>query len=154
MNNKGQYYLFVAIILCLTSYGLIYTSVNAKDKPNTFDDITQNYLNEAKNVINNGIYNEEDLFLHFDNFTNKFISFSKTKAINFQLLYLLKSDNQIRVVNYLDQSVLLNSNRTLYQREYVTLNPQDLITINYNDIIYNYTFSDDDVEFKALFTIQ
>jgi hypothetical protein len=150
-SKKAQFYLFAAMLLCISAYGLLSASPIAKEKNTDSQLLASNYLFEAKNVINQALYKESDPFEDVDRFTNNFISYAKTKNTDLKIAYILKNDNKTRVVNYLKDDINITShNRTLKRLESVAFNLTDNIIIRYDETDYNYTFINDTLEFKAL----
>lgn len=150
-SKKAQFYLFTAILLCVSAYGLLSGAPAAKEKNADSEVLASNYFFEAKNVINQALYKESSPSLDADIFTNKFISYAKTKNTDIQIAYLLKNDDKIRAVNYLKNDInIISHNKTIKKSESITLNLTNIITIRYDETDYNYTFTNDTVEFKAL----
>lgn len=150
-NKKGQFYLFIAILLCISAYGLLSPSFNSKESNSNLNLLGSNYLYEAKNVVNHAIYVKSDPFTDLDEFTSSFISYAKTKNINLEIAYILKKDKTTKVVNYLkDELNITTHNKTIKRYETFTLTSTSLINLTYQGIGYTYSFTNDSVELKAL----
>ncbi len=150
-NKKAQFYLFVAVVLCIISYGLFSSSSSLKKVDSNEGIISSNYLFEAKTVVNNALYKKTDPSVELNEFTSTFINYAKTKNINLQIAYLLKVNNSTKVVNYLkDELNVTTYNRTLKKYETLTISQVNIITLKYEGMDYTYTFTNDTVELKAL----
>ena len=150
-NKKAQFYIFTAILLCISAFGLLSTSPLSKEKNTDFELLASNYLYEAKNTINQALYRESSPYLAVDLFTNNFIGYAKTKNIDLKIAYILKNENKTTVVNYLKDDLNITShNKTIKTSESATFNLTNIIIIRYDETDYNYTFTNDTVEFKAL----
>ncbi|MBR9690383.1 hypothetical protein GOV08_01735 [Candidatus Woesearchaeota archaeon] len=150
-NKKAQFYLFVALILALSAYSLLSPGIVSKQRDFDFEEIYNNYIHEGEIVINQALYKNIDIVETFDNYTVNFIEYAKTKNTDFYVAYIIKEDNAVSVVNYLKSKINISShNTTLDVQKSTTLNTTNNIMINYEGQDYNYTFSDEYVQFKAL----
>jgi hypothetical protein len=110
-----------------------------------------NYLFEAKNVVNHALYAKSDPFADLDEFTSNFISYAKTKNMNLEIAYILKKNQTTKAVNYLkDELNRTTHNKTLKKSETFTMTSTNHINLSYQDTEYNYTFTNDSIELKAL----
>lgn len=150
-GKKAQFYLFVSILICISAYGLLSTSITAKEKNTDFDVLSSNYIIESKNVINQALYKRSDPLSEVDAFTLNFIDYAKTKNTNLGITYILKKENKTHIVNYLKYTINITShNKTINKSASLTLNLSSFITLRYDETDYNYTFTNDTIEFKAL----
>lgn len=150
-NKKAQFYIFVAILLCVSAYGLISTSTQPKSKVTDFDVLSKNYISEANNVFNQALYQEKDVAQELDYYTKNFIAYAKTKNTDFKVLYMAKTGNATNIVNYLKKEANITTiNQTLNSNSQIKANSTSHILIIVDNDEYNYTFSEDENEFKAL----
>ena len=151
MAKKAQFYIFVAVLLCISAYSLLSFGIVAKEKSTGFGMLYENYIHESENVINNALYTGTDVFSQFDSYTNSFITYAKTRNTDFGVLYMIKKDDELRVVNYLSSPANITSqNITIMPHQSMTLKPTSVLSLRYKGNDYNYTFTNESVQFKAL----
>ena len=103
------------------------------------DELSENYLNEANNVINHAILTETNVFDELNLYTYNFINYAKTRGKNFQIAYILQYDDDLRIVNYLNDRVNISNQEALLESGYaITLTKQDNLTLIYNGVPYNF----------------
>ncbi len=153
LHKKAQFYLFVAIMLCISAYGLLSTAPKPQVKNTDFDLMSKNYVHEADNVIDQAIYADGDAYAQVDAYTLNFISYAKTKNTDFKVLYILKEKNSTYIVNYLKKEANITTyGKALNDGEHSILPSNSSISIDFDDNEYDYNFTEDDFEFKALIT--
>lgn len=140
--KKGQFYLLTSIILIVVMYGLIQTGINLK-ATKTEKNVKDLYELEAKNIINNALYENKDVIFELDSFTKNFIEFNNDKNKLIGLIYLYK-DDELHIKNYGLDAIFNNTNL-----DSITISI-DKVTITINDINYDYSFNNERVEFKSL----
>ncbi len=154
MKNKSQFYMFGAIVL--VSLVFVIVSNNSVISMSSVQD-TKNYLNnykyEAKVVINNALYANKNVSYELRNYTESFITYGENKNLDFDIMYIYSNNNNLYIVNYLNQSVLVTSlGLTVNKEQEVSTGFVNDLTVKYNNESYNFNFtSPDEVELKTLF---
>lgn len=151
LNKRGQFYILTALLLIIPTYTLISQNYIPIKKITNLDILSQNYVEEGKNTINNAIYSDQNVFLELDSYTQEFITYANTKNVDLQILYIIKYDEKIKVVNYLKkESNIMPGDINLQKSESSIINNTNQIIITYNNIEYTYNISTENVDFKAL----
>ena len=150
MKNKSQFYMFGAIVL--VSLVFVIVSNNSVISMSSVQD-TKNYKYEAKVVINNALYANKNVSYELRNYTESFITYGENKNLDFDIMYIYSNNNNLYIVNYLNQSVLVTSlGLTVNKEQEVSTGFVNDLTVKYNNESYNFNFtSPDEVELKTLF---
>lgn len=150
MNNKSQFYLFAAIILTSLVF-LIVSNSKIVDSQNfkKSEDLFENYKYEATIVVNNAIYANKNITKELSNFTEHFIEFGDSRNIDIKILALYSYQDNIYIVNYLNQPVLI-SGSIVGEEESIAVSSSE-IDVNYNNETYSFTFDLGKPEVKVLF---
>ena len=76
MNKRGQFFIFVAIIVALLVFTLITKSNTIREEVTlqNFEQLSQNYLTESPKVINYAIYSVESPEVSLSSFTEEFVN--------------------------------------------------------------------------------
>ena len=145
--------MFAAIIFITTIFfmftnksGITISEIEASE---TYLD---NYVYEAKTVINNARKYNLNVSYQLSELTEEFLSYSKDKGLNLGIIYLFSEDYKIHIVNYLNEPVsLLDLGTELNpEKEFIT-DYQSIILIRYKNETYDITFSHpEEIEFKTL----
>ncbi len=152
MNKKSQIYFFAAIILIGMVFVIVSTQPSvsiqgSRQAKNSFE----NYKYEANIIINNAIYENKNITDELKNYTESFIEYGKEHNHDFRILFIYSMDNNLHIVNYLKDSVLINptaSNLENSQDLVITANSTE---ITYSNSSYTYRFDPDIIQFRALF---
>lgn len=151
--KKGQFYIFVAILLSAISFSMLKGST-VLAKPHSFEDIRANYIQESEFVLNNAIYQEQNPFEQFDHFTKNFQKFAREKNINFEVVYMLLYQDTIKIVNYLSVPVTVNITGTeekLFPNEGTFIDKVAALKISFEGLENTYKFAPDEpVQLKLL----
>lgn len=115
MNNKGQIYIFAAVIISVILFGLTitYNKIEQKRLSADFNSLSDNYNLESARFLNALIENPsppkllEDRFLRF---SAEFSSYARSKDPNYELFYVFAKDNNLYLGNFLDKSVFIKEN--------------------------------------------
>src|SRR3989344_5612716 len=110
MNRKSQFYLFAAIVLIVSSF-VIYSSSSTLSarEVDEFKTYLDNYLYEARVVMNNAIYNNLNVSTTLSNFTEHFISYARNKDLDIGIAFIYSENSKLHIVNYLNQPLLISS---------------------------------------------
>ena len=153
MNRKSQFYLFGALLLI----SLVYAATSNKSEISTSkidnsQEFFNNYIYEAKIIINNAIYSNKNISYELRNFTEYFISYGDYKDTSFGILYSYSFNNNLYIVNYLNQSILISTlGITIIPGQEIVTEFKNNIVLNYFDEKYYFNFSSPyDIELKTL----
>ena len=154
MNNKSQFYMFAAIILVTLVFVIVSnSSIISTSKIQETKNYLNNYKHEAKIVINNALYANKNISYELRNFTESFISYGEYKNLDFDIMYIYSNNNNLYIVNYLNQSVLVTSlGITVNKEQEISTGFNNTIIIRYQNESYNFNFtSPNEIELKTLF---
>ena len=109
-NKKSQFYMFGAVILISYVFFIVAnkSSISTSEVEN-LEIYLNNYVYEAKIVINNAIYSNENISQELNNYTESYITYAESKNIGVGIVSLYSNDNQIFVANYLKDSIMVNA---------------------------------------------
>ena len=111
-----------------------------------------NYVYEAKIVINNAIYENKNISQELNNFTESYITYAESKNMDLGIVSLYSDNNQIFTANYLDDDITINGLSLVEPNEESVVNYNNTITIEYLDETYYFYFSNPEkTELKTLF---
>ena len=146
--------MFAAVILISYVFFIVAnkSSISTSDVEN-LEIYLDNYVYEAKIVINNAIYSNKNISQELNNYTESYITFAESKNIGVGIVSLYSNDNQIFVANYLKDSITVNTlTPVLNKAEERVVNYNNTITIEYQNETYHYSFSNPEkIELKTLF---
>lgn len=102
MNKRGQFFILAAVIIVVivVSIASIQNYANKKEEPLNFYDLTYNIKQEAGEVIDYGVYNEDEKIEDFVNLAQRSINEKDTSV-----LFIFGNSNTITIRNNLDVSV-------------------------------------------------
>ena len=153
LSNKGQFYFFAAIILISFVFAIASSKPKiSKTNSENYQNYLDNYKEEAYVVINNAVYENKNISYELRNYTEYFISYTDTKALNMGLIYMYSNSGYIYIVNYLNQPVLINPSDISLEKNHETrIDFNESITLRYQNESYNFYFSrSDEIEFRTL----
>lgn len=90
MDKRGQFFIFVAIILALLVFTLVSKSNTIREQVSleNFEELSQNYLTESPKVINYAIYSVQSPEDKLSQFSEKFIhNYARNNDPNIGILY-------------------------------------------------------------------
>jgi len=102
-GKKAQFYLIAAIIIIIVVVGLasIKNTVVTKSEPISFYDLGDNLAIEGSNIIDYGIFNQEDINEVTQNFTSLFVEYAaSSKEENFDLTIIRGNSTNIELTIY------------------------------------------------------
>ena len=152
-GKKGQFYILIALLLIAYAFTLTRQEVPVRKPKDAFQLLHEGYISEGKAVINNAVYEEANVTARFASFTDDYLAFAKSADPAFRLVYLLRYKDQLVVGNRLDSNI----NVTIGSADYVVGSGTEQTTAASNATItvaginYNFRFSQDDIQLKALF---
>ena len=111
MNRKAQIYILAALIFAAVIYGLstIPNIVRQEEFKGDFEKLSANYNIESSRLINSVITSGGNVTDAFTKFTVLFMSYSKSQNPNFGLIYSLSYQDKIRIGNYLEDAILIDT---------------------------------------------
>ena len=115
MDKRGQFFIFVAIIVALLVFTLITKSNTIREEVTlqNFEQLSQNYLTESPKVINYAIYSvsPEAAAYELSKFSTDFKKYAEKTDPNIGLVYLYNDpgNNKVVIKNLLnDESIVFN----------------------------------------------
>lgn len=117
MQRKAQFYIIITVIIAVVVTGLI-TILNyalVRPEPIQFYDLSKQLERETTKVIDYGVYSEQDIPSHIEDFVNNFIKYAHEKDPNLGLIYIYGNANTLIVANYGkdDAGVITETNKTV-----------------------------------------
>ena len=109
MNKRGQFYLIIVLVLSFLIYGIT-GKTNTIQQPILFEDffdLSNNYMFESSRMINDALYNREDISSNLEEFTKEFLIYAQQKNPSVGLLYVYNNGSDINITNYLDEFTLV-----------------------------------------------
>jgi len=110
MNKRGQFFIFVAIIVALLVFTLITKSNTIREEVTlqNFEQLSQNYLTESPKVINYAIYSVESPEVSLSSFTEEFVNkYAKNNDPNIGLVYVYNNPgNNVFIENLLNDELV------------------------------------------------
>ncbi len=115
MNKRGQFFIFVAIVVALLVFTLITKSNTIREEVNlqNFEQLSQNYLTESPKVINYAIYSVESPETELSVFSDDFKEYAAKSDPNIGLVYVYNDpgNNKVVIKNLLkDELITFNIN--------------------------------------------
>lgn len=106
MTKLGQFYLIAAIIIVMAIVGLasVTNYITTEKKPVKFYDLGDELNLESAEVIDYGIYKQEEISLLMKNFTDNFAQYSKGKEKNVDLVFVYGNEENITITIYNPQT--------------------------------------------------
>lgn len=110
MNKRGQIFVFAAIIIGLVTF-LLFTKPNTMHEEillENFGQVSQNYLTEIPNVVDNSIYNEELVEDNLQRYTNDFLVKYARRELdpNVGIIYIYTNGTDIILDNHLNNEIV------------------------------------------------
>ena len=152
-HKKAQYYMFASVILISYVFFIVAnkSSIDTTEVEN-LEIYLDNYVYEAKIVINNAIYENKNISQELNNFTESYITYAESKNMDLGIVSLYSDNNQIFTANYLDDDITINGLSLVEPNEESVVNYNNTITIEYLDETYYFYFSNPEkTELKTLF---
>ena len=153
-HKKSQYYMFAAVILISYVFFIIAnkSTIDTSEVEN-LENYLDNYVYEAKIVINNAVRDNKNISSELNNYTESYITYAESKNIGLGIVSLYSNDNEIFIANYLKDSITVNAlPPVLESTEERVFSYNNTITIEYQNETYYYYFSSPEkIELKTLF---
>lgn len=117
MRKNAQFYLIVTGIIIVVVTGLV-TMLNyvlVKPEPIQFYDLSKQLEREATKVIDYGVYTEEDIPSHVEDFITNFLKYAHEKDPELGLIYIYGNSTSLVIANYGkdDAGIVTELNKTV-----------------------------------------
>lgn len=112
-SKKAQFYIFTAIVLIGYVMTIAPSAVTPKKPVSTFRNLHENYVAESPKIINNAMHYDGNVSALFENFSDSFMAYAKTRDPNFGLAYALLYEERIYAKNYLGETINITANTTV-----------------------------------------
>jgi len=152
-NKKGQFYIFIAIVLIAYAFNIARPLPLAKERPDVFKELYENFITESPVVLNNALYQGINISSGFTSFADSYADYAITRQPNFRFVYLLKDEGALVVGNKLGLSLNVSVANTSYlmsDDSTLTINPEDL-TLSVAGISYDFVIGPESYQVKSLF---
>ena len=155
--KKGQFYLFTAIVIIALLAGIIPKSVLPTTDEDVFNELNDNFIEEAVFVINNAIYINASVMDHMDSFALSFLNYARQRDTNFGFVIMLRNRNETILMNQLkDENISLQPSGGqvvwLAPGESSVLALYPSVDVNMRGSQYHFTFAENpDMQLKMLF---
>jgi len=110
MNKRGQFFIFVAIIVALLVFTLITKSNIIREEVTlqNFEQLSQNYLTESPKVINYAIYSVQSPETELSDFSDDFKKYAEKTDPNIGLVYVYNDpgNNKVVIKNLLKEETI------------------------------------------------
>jgi hypothetical protein len=155
-SRRGQFYIFASVLFVSMVFFMLANTISLESKEDNFRDAYENYVFEAKQVINNAVHNGQNVSDQFNNFTLDYIRYARIRNIDVGILYVLAQDGQVRIVNYLNSPVyyddMSHGISFINHDSSRVFNMTGDFSIELGDSKYSYSLDGaQGVQFKALF---
>jgi len=107
MNKRGQVFLIAAllIVLIVVSMTTIGTFASTQPNPKIIQDLKSDLERESSEIIDYGIYNNQDIELLIDDFTtSKFAPYFFQKTDNTNIIFVYGDKTNLKAVKYNTES--------------------------------------------------
>jgi len=154
MNKKSQFYIFAAVIFISAVFLIVMNSSSVTvTRLEGITDLRDNYIYEAKIVIDNSVYNNQDISDSLANYTEEYLNYADSRELNLGIVYLYQYNGRIYIVNYINEPINIPTiDVTLQLEEEVATDYIEEIAVSYQNETYYYNFNrGPQIQFKTLF---
>ncbi len=138
MNKKGQYYILIALILIAFAFATARSVTPEPARTNTLQELADNFKSESSVVINNALLENKNTTHAVLTYAETYKAYVQTRSPQARFTYVLETDGQMTVVNYLDTPLTITTtNTTLQPGETATVEPQ-ILTLTIEGIPYTF----------------
>lgn len=111
MDKRGQFYIILAIILSLAFMSIVIPQNKFQESVilEDFDDVSTNYVNEAPQVANFGIYNELDVNKQLSTYSRDFLYFARIRNPTLELIYIYNNGTNILVTSFANEAAMADT---------------------------------------------
>ena len=109
MNKRGQFYIIISVVLAIAVFSIttIPNKVQEAVLFEDFEDVSNNYIHESGNVINDAIEEKTDpatIQEELDDFTIDYLTYARQRSPNLDLLYIYSDGTNVKLVNHFDNT--------------------------------------------------
>ena len=113
-GRKAQFYIFTAVVLIAYSTLLLQSKTVTPESSDAFRKAYDNFVFESGATLNNALFEQVNVNDEYDRFLDSFISYSKMKKLNIELVSILETGDYVYINNKMDNPVhLININQTI-----------------------------------------
>ncbi|MBW2964058.1 hypothetical protein KY363_01235 [Candidatus Woesearchaeota archaeon] len=114
ISKKAQFYIFTALMLIGYSTLLLQSFTSVPESSRNFRRAYENFEFESGQVLNNALFAQADVPDEYERFIESFISYSKMKKLNLELVAVLEQGDYVYFINRMESPVtILNLNWTV-----------------------------------------
>jgi len=162
MKRSGQFYIFTAIVLIAYSTLLLQASTVVPESSKTFRNAYDNFRFESSQVINNALFEQQDIHTEYERFLDAFISYSRMKKLNIEVFSILETGNRVYFSNKMSNQVhIINLNQTISpgaDTYFLRSNLSEAVIEVRDDVfhenIYKFTISQQGTDAKAVLRVK
>jgi hypothetical protein len=111
MDKRGQFYIILAIILSLAFMSVVIPQNKFQESVilEDFDDVSANYIREAPQVANFGIYNDLNVATQLNVYSRDFLYFARIRNPTLELIYIYNNGTNITVTSFANETSTINT---------------------------------------------
>lgn len=137
MDKRGQFYIILAIIISLAFFSLIIQDNKVQESIliQDFNDVSNNYVQEAPNVANYGIYNNynnDNIKSLLSDYSSNFLYFARQKNPSIELIYIYSNGTNVTVRSYTNETTYVTTENSTTQLGIPGAEQQTINNINLN----------------------
>lgn len=154
--RKAQFYIVAAVILCGLAVALVSSSFVVSKNKIVFAELQNNFMRESSMAINSALGSGDDLYTSFEDFVSEFRDFAEERNIEFNLVYLLKDNENIYIRNYVDDVIFVETpvlTTSISSGDILNISAYEYVGIRDGTEDYVFEFEDEHVALRALFEI-
>jgi hypothetical protein len=161
-GRKAQFYIFTAIVLIAYALLTLQSTATGSTISKNFKNLYDNFVFESATAINNALAEQEDVNAEYEKFLDSFISYSKMKKLNVEVISLLETGDTLYISNHMQSSVrIININQTLDPGATTALDRSDLseavLEVRddvFHENIYKFSISNAGTDAKAVLKVR
>jgi hypothetical protein len=161
-NKKGQFYIFMALILIGYAALLLNPFSVVPDPSYEFKKTYNNFAFESGAALNNALFGRENVNTEYERFLNNFISYAKMKKLSIEIVSVLETGERVYVSNKMNSSVqIINLNQTISAgvNTYFTRSNLSEVVLEvkddvFHENIYKFTISEQGTDAKAVLRLR
>lgn len=155
-SKKGQFYIFVAVIFCSLALTLVLSNFGTRGYRIVFENVKDNFVSEAPNVINSALFTGANLTEQFEEFALYYQDYAKTRNVNFRILYFIVHNGILQINNLLDFDIGVATALANYQinsSTMVELEKPEYVDVTVDDYVTHIPFTNDTTQIKMYFRL-
>ncbi|MEK6974069.1 MAG: hypothetical protein AABW41_02430 [Nanoarchaeota archaeon] len=111
MDKRGQFYIILAIVFSLLFLTIV-MPVNIVQEAiliQDFNEVSNNYVQEAPKAANYGIFNDKDTRVILTGYTKDFLTFARQRNPSIELIYIYNNGTNVTVQSYAKESIVVET---------------------------------------------